>query len=228
MRKTRSFVLTLLLTAALLTAEIILVKSTSGEQPQGEAVYAASKIIAGTLVTSDMLKVKKISLSAIHKYSLSDANEAAGKVACADIEQDEMILSTRLTEQSSPEIIRLLGENSRLISVGFEADHANAWQLETGVFVDIIYIPDNAEVQMPGSTEYFEQVLPDQTKRYENIRIAGVVDAQGKIIKGGDRDSDASDSGSVPKYVVLEVEKGLDDEIALAKMSGTLELSVRR
>lgn len=228
MSKIRTFVLTLLLAAVLLAAEIILVKNTSGNEPQGEAVYAVSKINAGTVITSEMLIVRKIGLSAMHKYSLRDTAEATGKIAYTDIEQDEMVLSTRLTEEIIPEIIRLLGENSRLISVEFEADHANAWQLETGGFVDIIYIPDKVSTQMSGSTQYFTQFLTEQTKRYENIRIAGLVDAQGKIIRGGDKDTGTSDSKPVPRYVILEVVKGMDEEIALAKISGILELSVRK
>lgn len=225
MRKIKTFILTLLLTAVLLFAEIMLVKNVSGDQPQGEAVYAVSKINEGSVITPEMLIVKEISLSALNKHSLTDPGEAVGKIAFADIEKDEMILSTRLAEQKSPEIIRLLGERSRLISIEFETDHANAWQLETDGYVDIIFIPQ-ALAQMSGSAQYLGQFPAEQARRYENIRIAGLVDAQGKIIKGGEKDSTSSDNKPAPRYVILEVVKGMDEEIALAKVSGILELSV--
>jgi Flp pilus assembly protein CpaB len=221
MLKPKYIIPALILAAVLLVAEIMIIRSAVEYEPKVEAVYAAEKIAKGTIITENMLKTRSIDMNVTHRLSFRKTGDVIGKAARMDIEQDEMLLSSKVEEPGNINAIPVLNPEARLFSVELKGDQANGWQLKTGDHVDIIFIPQRTEWR---SAENLNgEIKPERpqgsTVRLENVRIAALVDDSGNVI-------DDVGKGDSPKYIIFEVEKGRDEFLAYAKANGRLELSV--
>jgi len=226
MAKFKTISITLLLAVILLVAEIIIVRKATDYEPQIEMVFADCKIPEGTAITDQMLTKKSVAASSRHKYSILKTELAVGKIANTDIEQGEMVLSTKLADVKKQDIEILLGDDGRLIAVELDAEQANAWRLESGSYVDLLYIPTKLLSPTLINSESSTKFDPAINYRFENIRIAALVDTKGRLIKGGD-DEQAYDTQELPRYILFEVPLGTDEEIALAEVAGKLEVLAR-
>ncbi len=226
MAKFKTISITLLLAVILLIVEIIIVRKATAYEPQIGMVFADCKIPEGTAITAQMLTIKSAASSSRHKYSLLNTTLAVGKIANTDIEQGEMVLSTKLADVKKQDIEILLGEDGRLIAVELDAEQANAWRLDSGSYVDLIYIPSkllsSSLIESEGSMKFD----PAKNYRFENIRIAALVDTKGRLVKGGD-DEQADNTQELPRYILFEVPLGTDEELAMAEVAGKLEVLAR-
>ena len=122
----------------------------------------------------------------------------------------------------------------------FKGDQANGWQLIDGQYVDIIFIPNynnrEKQLQADGVQEASETaslssdaavsaangksviLIPEQVKVLKNIRIAGLIDENGKL-------ADVSNTKGTPRYISFEVTAEQATFLAYAKRNGQLELS---
>lgn len=226
MAKFKTILITLLIAVILLTAEVCIIRKATDYEPQLEMVFAGIRIPEGTAITAQMLVKKTAAASSRHRYSVLKPELAVGKIANMDIEQGEMILSTKLADEKKPLIEIMLGDDGRLMAVELDAEQANAWQLESGQYVDLVYIP--AKMSSPDliDNDTPSGFDPANTYRFENIRIAALVDMQGQQVKGGDSGK-AGDTEELPRYVIFEVPLGTDEALALAEFAGKLEVSAR-
>lgn len=195
-----------ILVVILVVAEIIIIKSASNYEPQSEIVFARVRIPDGTEITADMLEVKKIGTSLVHRLSMKKIQDIAGKRAGTDIEAGEMLLSAKL-DYGGMESIKVRDKNKRLYSVEFKGDQANGWRMVADQYVDVIFVPDKKEQNYGG------------LQKLSNIRIAALIDENGKIVENKDR-------AALPKYVSFEVTDEQVDFLAYAKSNGRLELCV--
>ncbi|MGI6776688.1 MAG: Flp pilus assembly protein CpaB [Acetivibrionales bacterium] len=210
MRKFNLIIITSVLVVILLLIEILIIRTASDYQPKVNIVYAGVKIPQGTVIEQGMLVSKEVYANMAHPLSLRSIEGVLGKKAKMDIEEGEMVLEPKLTDRSGMQEVKLKDKNSRLFSVEFKADQANGWWLETGQYVDIIYVPGrNTDLAEPG---IFVQ-------RLNNIRVVALIDEKGNISKN-------SDQNVLPRYVCFEVSDEQDEFLAYAKNNGTLELSV--
>jgi Flp pilus assembly protein CpaB len=215
MKKINMVVLSFILLVILLVIEIAIVKSVSNYEPMVNAVYARISIPEGTVIRENMLEERRVAVSTVHKKSLSSANNAVGKKVMADIEEGEMLLTSRLMADSDMEDIKVENMNNRLFSVEFKGDQANGWWLKTGQRVDIIYVSDEKQ-----QGNAFMQ--PDNTsgiQKLSSVRIAALIDEKGRLLKNGERTS-------VPKYISFELTLSQCEFLAYAKGNGRLEISV--
>ena len=98
MLKLKYIIPALILAAVLMTAEILIIRSAAEYEPKAEAVYAAERIARGTIITGSMVKVKSIDMNATHRSAFGRTGDVIGKAARMDIEQDEMLLSSKVEE----------------------------------------------------------------------------------------------------------------------------------
>jgi len=217
MKRVNILILTMVLALIFLTVEIIIVKSVSKYEPEICIVFAIRKITAGETITEDMVEKRKIGISLAHSQSIKDTKEIIERKAKADIEKDEIILSSRITDSRYFEEITVKDKNSRLFAVEFKGDQANGWQLKEVQYVDIIFIPDEKNLASAIENETYEKE-GNRIQRIRNIRIAALIDDRGKMVK-------SPENMTIPKYISFEVVDGLDHFLAYAKGNGRLEIS---
>ncbi len=193
------------LTVALVITEIMIIRSVSRFEPEVEIMYAKTKIECDAVIDSGMIEMRKVGVNYLHRLSIRDARDAVGKSARLDIEQGEMILSSKLGEEDKK--IEVVDRNKRLFSVAFNGDQANGWQISPDQYVDIIFVPGDV---MKGG---------QQSRVLKNIRIAAVINENGRIYKG-------SDNTTAPKYISFELTEEQAGFLAGAKGEGRLELSI--
>jgi Flp pilus assembly protein CpaB len=231
MKKFNIILLTVILTVILLIVEVLIVKNISRYEPELTVIYAKSKIPENTVIQGETLQEKKVGISAAHKYSIKNARDIIGRRSKIDIEEGEMMLTSKLYEANELEEIKVMDKNSRLFSIEFKADQANGWQLRSGQYVDIIFIPNNNmrihSIKQSGNQNAahaggFEQMIHEVgggVQRIKDIRIAALIDDKGKLIKNSGRDT-------LPRYISFEVTNQQDEFLAFAKGNGRLEVSV--
>lgn len=218
MKRVNMLIPAIVLALVFLIVEIIIVKSISKYEPETSVVFAIRKITAGEVITENVLEKRKISLNLVHSQSIKNANEIIGKRAKTDIEEDEIILSSRIADNKYFDEIIVKDKNSRLFTVEFRGDQVNGWQLREGQFVDIIFIPDGKNAMPVIENETWEKE-GNTIQRIRNVRIAALIDDKGKLVKN-------SENSTIPKYISFEVDDVLDQFLAYAKGNGRLEVSV--
>ncbi len=218
MKRVNMIILTIILALVFLTVEIIIVKSVSKYEPEISVVFAVRKIKEGETITEDLLEKRKINISQVHSQSIKDTEEIIGKKAKADIEKNEIILSSRVTNNRNFEEIIVNDKNSRLFTVEFKGDQVNGWQLREGQYVDIIFISDENNTIPVIENETWEKG-GNRIQRIRNVRVAALIDDKGKLVK-------SPENTTIPKYISFEAYDGLDEFLAYAKGNGRLEVSV--
>lgn len=211
-----AFLIVLLLVAV----EMTIITNATGYEAKENVVFARVRIDKNTIITGDMLELREIGSGTVHPDALKSNAEAVSKRAGMDIEAGEMLLDAKLSSGESG-IIEAEDKSKRLFSVEFEVDQANGWQLSDDQFVDIIYVPNHNEQQnkLPvanGAASVSQDAIG--VKILENIRIAGLINEEGKLV-------DILDSKEAPRYVSFEVSAEQAAFLAYAKSNGKLELS---
>jgi Flp pilus assembly protein CpaB len=230
MRRFGSILAVFMLVILLVVTEIVIIRSASKYEPQVKVVFAKTGISERTVITPDMLELRAVDLSFVHRMSLRNISDAVSKRAGTDIEAGEMLLSGRL-EAGDMEAIEVKDLNKKLFSVEFKGDQANGWWLMTDQTVDIIYVPDEnpaagspdaARAEGNGLHAAAPDGIPgvgDKVRILKNIRIAALIDESGRLLKNAER-------ATLPRYVSFEVTDGQAGLLAYAKSHGRLELSV--
>lgn len=251
-KKVNLVLITAVLVIVLLALEIFIVKSASRYEPEVGIVFSKVKILEGTQVKAEMLQEKRVNLGLVHKQALRSLKDAEGKMARTDIEEGEMLLSGRLAGQDEMERIKVSDPKNRLFTVEFKGDQANGWWLETGQYVDIIYVANEKQLLLPSSqTKEIQDGNPRQKKRETQVDAYIAKDLENPSGSGDIYDADRKrrlkrlrniriaalidDKGKLlkdtgrtgtPKYVSFEVDGSQDEFLAYAKTNGRLELSV--
>lgn len=231
MRRPFFVLLIVLLIIILMAAEIYIIKSASDFEPKVDAVYAKIQIPAGTVITQDMVQVKSVAVSAAHRQSPGKAGDVVGKTARYPIEQDEIILFSKIGDIGEKDEIKLEMKSNRLFSLEFKPDQANGWQIAEGGRVDLIFVSNetkktlgadavntlsDAAGQREGCPEEFHDA--SEVVVIKGVRIAALVDERGKRIK--DRGKDPA-----PRYVCFEVTPRQAEFLAYAKGNGRVEMA---
>lgn len=215
---------TIILIIALCIAEIIFIRVVSDYEPKISIVFAKVKIDEDTIVSEDMVGLKTVNIGDAHKYAIKSVNEIIGKRTVTAIEENEMILSTRLNSSGDLEDIKVTNKENRLFSIEFKPDQVNAWWLLIGQSVDVIYIPNNLAAQKSLNGKLESEVtmnnIDEYSKVISNLRVAAIVDDRFKQLKNDSRES------NTPKYVVLEVSPKQAQYLAYCKAYGKLEAAV--
>jgi Flp pilus assembly protein CpaB len=210
----------LVIVALLVTAETAIITSASGYDKKEEVVFTNANIPGNTLITADMLEIRKTGGSSVHPDAVKNAGEALGKRTSTDLVKGEMLLKARLSSDSR-KIAKAEDKNNRLFSVELKTDQANAWQFSDRQFVDIIYVPNQGEKgEQTPRAEGVTDAAPVSSgiRIMKNVRVAGLVDEDGRLL-------DSSDSKKTPRYVSFEVTQEQAIFLAYAKSNGRLELS---
>mgnify|MGYP003938824969 CR=1 FL=1 len=211
-----AFVIIVLLVAI----EMKIISNASGYETREKVVVAARDISEDAVITAEMLEIREIGSSAVHRDAVRRIEDAVGMRAADPIYGGEMLLKGRLAQEEDDKV-KVLAKSNRLFCLEPGWDQANAWQLEKDQHVDVIFVPNHMsqDSACPEATGVIS-VNPSQTgmKMMKNIRIAGLVDEDGMVIKSGD-------NGKTPRYIVLEVTQDQAVFLAYAKSNGRIELS---
>lgn len=223
MNKKGIWLLGIVVYIALITVAAIYIKMVSNYEPEVELVFTKVKIPEKTIITQDMLRTKKVRVSEAHRLSIRQLGDVAGKKAIIDIEEGEMLLSTKIADPNLMEDIQLKNKNNRLFTVEFKPDQANGWWLKTDQLVDIIFVPNPIQsVRVPSTSSQDALISAGYDKgsltRLSNIRIAALIDDNGTLLDNNKR-------ASQPKYISFEVTAEQDMFLAWAKSNGRIELA---
>ena len=204
----------------LVAIEMKIISNASGYETREKVVVAARDIGEGTVIAAVMLEVREISSSAVHRDAVRRIEDAVGMRAADPIYNGEMLLRGRLTQEEDDKV-KVLNRSNRLFCLAPGWDQANAWQLEKDQHVDIIFVPNHLDQgkACPEASGVIS-VNPPQAgiKMMKNIRIAGLVDEDGKTVND-------SGAGTTPKYVIFEVTQDQAVFLAYAKSNGRIEIS---
>ena len=212
--RTKMIVFTVILSIALLAAQVYVIKKAADYEPKFDAVFAKVFIPSGTQITKDMLEIRKTGM--FHPKAYKSVNELNGKFAASDIESGEMVISSRITDTVKEKKVNLKNPDNVLYTIEFKPDQANGFLIKPDSLVHLIFVPDSNRYQKPDESY---DVLNDVIL-FENVRIAAVIDDKLKLY------SDAADTASSnPKYVSFELSKEQFKIIARAKSLGRLELA---
>lgn len=210
MKRIKMLAAAVLVTVLLMGVEIYIIRAATSYEPTTEVVFAKMKIPENTVVTVDMLELRKVELGMVHKLSVRSLEELDGKRTAVDIESGEMVLSSKVGSSDEMEKIRVEDKNKRLFSVEFKGDQANGWWLLTDQNVDILFVPS----EDGNSVNSWSGI-----KKLKNIRVAALIDDRGKLLKNNER-------STLPRYISFEVTDEQASFLAYAKSRGRLELSV--
>ncbi len=225
MRRFGTVLAAFLIVVVLVIVEVAVVKGASNYEPVSEVVFAKVSIPEKCEITAEMLEVKKVSSGLVHRLSLKNIGDVEGKRASMNIEAGEMVLSGKLGYEGM-EKIEVKDKNKRLYSVEFKGDQANGWWLITDQNVDILFVP-NENTQRSSAPGKDDPALMgtataaggNGVQKLRNIRIAALIDENGKRLQDKDRNS-------LPKYISFEVTDRQADFLAYAKSNGRLEICV--
>ena len=226
MRRFGTVIAAFLIVIILVIIEVVIIKGASNYEPVSEVVFARVRIPEKCEITAEMLEVKKIGIGLVHPLSLRDIRDAAGKRASMEIEAGEMMLAGKLGYEGM-ERIEVKDRNKRLYSVEFKGDQANGWWLMTDQNVYILFVPDKNAQTSAGAENNDSadiEVAPgiiggNKVQKLRNIRIAALIDDNGKLLKNKDRTT-------LPRYVSFEVTDQQAEYLAYAKSNGRLEICV--
>lgn len=106
-----------------------------------EIVVAKEKISKNERIASGKLELMMVPEKALHANSLKSLAEAEGKLANADIEKGEAVLTHRLGTETSEEmyVSRKVKEGYRAVSVGVNLNQSAANLIEPEDEVDILF-----------------------------------------------------------------------------------------
>ena len=106
-----------------------------------EIVVAKEKIRKNEQITAQKLEMTMVPEKALHANSIKNLAEAEGKLANADIEQGEAVLSHRLGTETTEEIYvsRKVREGYRAVSVGVNLNQSASNLIEPEDEVDILF-----------------------------------------------------------------------------------------
>lgn len=106
-----------------------------------EIVVAKEKIMKNEQITSNKLETAMVPEKALHDNSIKNFEDVEGKLANADIEQGEPILSHRLGTETTEHIYvsRKVRDGYRAVSVGVNLNQSTANLIEPEDEVDIMF-----------------------------------------------------------------------------------------
>ncbi|NLK86258.1 MAG: hypothetical protein GX279_02030 [Clostridiaceae bacterium] len=210
----------LVIVILLVAVEMMIISNVSGYEVREKAVFAARDIDENAVITGEMLEIREIGADAVHRDAVRSIDEAVGLTAANFIYKGEQLLKGRLTDEPAS-AVEALDKSNRLFSLEPKSDQASAWQLVKDQYVDLIYVPnhgqqDNTPPEAAGVVGV--PPLDNGVKLLKRIRIAGLVDENGRLAEG-----DVSEK--LPKFILLEVTEEQAVFLAYAKSNGKLELS---
>jgi len=221
--------LNIILIIIFMIVEIVIIKAGTQYEPVTEAVFAAKDIKEKTVITEDMLEVKKININLVNKNTIKNKKDILNKKAAYDIVKGEMILSNKVRAKEDIYNINI-DSNKRIFCLELKPDQASGWMIKAGQTVDIIYIPNNLTEkdlsQIPDPLTHAKSESNDEGKYYysngmvkklPDIKIVALIDDKGKLVENSNT--------TIPKYICLEVTQSQDEFLAYCKSNGRLELS---
>ena len=198
--------------AILIIIEIVMIRSASGTGTSIDALFAKQDISVNSLLTAEMLEVRKVDSKALASSALKSPEEAVGKRTAGAIAAGQIIYSGSLNGDPG-NASQFESPDNRLFSLELKGDAANGWWIGGDQRIDVIFIP--------GSDKAVDKTgVSGLGEKLENIRVAAVLDEKGNRIGDAAREA-------IPKYICLEVTPEQSMFLAFAKTNGKIELAVR-
>lgn len=224
MNKIKFLSLTLVITVFLLIIEAVVIKNAIGYENKKPVIVAKSIIEEGTTITKEMLKVVEFNAKDMHSNYISSFEGAVGKKPQQTIKEGDLVLLSSV-DSTQDDFAHTTKEDARYFCLEFKGDQANGWWIKEGQLVDIIFIPNFKSLE-PEEQEAQKNALKASgiikgggVWRLGKIKIAAIIDENGKIIKN------SRERMLLPKFISFEVTPEQDTFLAYAKGAGRLEIS---
>jgi pilus assembly protein CpaB len=204
-----------LLTTYFLYGFLVSVEKKTIEGSREEIVVAACDIAPQTLLTREMLTIKKVPMDYIHPQALQKMEEAVGCISLTSVVNGEQVLKSKLATPGEVKngLAYLVPVGKRAISIAVDEVSGVAGLLKPGDHVDVAAImsfPDGI-----GGEELSSLIV------LQNIPILAV----GK--KMSDKNSKMETDSNAKKTITLAVTIQEAQSLLLAGQKGSLRLLLR-
>lgn len=170
-------------------------------------VCAKTDIPAGTKITGDMLKVKKMGRLNLPSNITGDADKVVGAYADTEIQPDDIVTGGKLSGHAPADTLQ---DGQMLYSVTTKnlADSVSG-KLQSGDIVQVkVPTQNTGNNAVPGSDS-------DELKALQYVRVEGVTASNGQSVGNGNPSSSSSTTGSnQPATVTLVVNEQQVDALA--------------
>lgn len=191
------------------------VEKSATEAKTEEIVVAACNVPAKTLLTREMLVLKKVPVEGIHAQALRKTEEAVGSITLTSLVESEQLLKSKLTSKDNAKngLAYIIPPDKRAMSIPIDEVSGVANLLEPGDNVDVAAVLGLVD-STGKETTYSLIVLQD-------IQILAI----GKKL---DEKNNSKESGQQEqKTVTLAVTVEEAQSLFMANQKGTLRLLLR-
>lgn len=109
---------------------------------RGAVVVAVAKIPQNTLITQDMVALKKLSEESINPLAVHDLSQVVGRISNVAIEADEQVLSSKLNEQGTDKngLAYSIPKGRRAVTIAVDDITGVAGNIQKSNRVDILAV----------------------------------------------------------------------------------------
>ncbi len=196
----------------------IIANVQNGDGKKQEIIIAEKEIPAMTVITSDMLTTKEVSLDAVDANNILDKEQAIGMVANTKILANEPILKQKLTstDNSVLGIAPTIKDGMRAVSIVVDIGSGLSGLLRTGNFVDVVAtfesMPDTSNIQNSISFSNGKSLIIAQNAK---------VIALGQLIDADKQAQQANTSEKQEVYGTVTVEVTPEQAMSISLVEST-------
>ena len=212
-KKIRLIMINAAILVVLLVVEVIFIRTTTGSGATKAVVFAKADIGANTVITEEMLEVRKVDSKLAGAYCISDITYIKGSRASHDMAAGEMVYAGSVSKGMPSNSIKFTDPANRLFALELKGDAANGWWVDAEQKADVIFVPGNEKAISRVSSQ------GGISEKIEDVRIAAILDEKGNPMSYSER-------ASPPRYVCLEVTPEQAEFLAYAKINGKIELAI--
>lgn len=208
------FILVLCIIFGLLTSYLIYDYLTKAERSMsniqyGQVIVTAVNVPAKTMLTNEMLTVKKVPLEYIHPQTIQKKEEAVGTITVTPLVQGEYVLHGRIAQRNDAKngLAYIVPAGKRAVTVAVDQVSGVAGLLKPGDHVDVA-----ATVNIPDG----QREIPFSLVVLQDIQILAV-----------DRNLEDKEIPPENKTVTLAVTVEQSRPLILASQKGNIRLLLR-
>lgn len=205
-------VFTLLLTLILFWCSVYYQNKLNDKEVRQQFYVASKSIDKGKKIEESDLSIITTSFSLNANY-VSDKSKLIGKYATTAFESGEFLIPSRLSDSKQLEEVL---ENERIITLPLKPEAAVAWQIEIGDDVEIVYTPNNTNVENISNLKTVESY---KHKKFNVVIVDYYNDALVSV--------NSSQFTGIPAFITIKAKTSDADFIANSRDLGRFDLIVK-
>ncbi|MFZ5754764.1 MAG: Flp pilus assembly protein CpaB [Bacillota bacterium] len=203
-----------LLTSYLIYDYLTKVEQSMTNMQYGEVVVAAGDVTGKTLLTAEMLEIKKMPVDYIHPQAARKKEEVTGSITLAPLTQGEQVLKKKIAKQSDMKngLAYIVPVGKRALTLAVDEVSGIAGLIKPGDHVDVV-----ATVNIPDPSGLKE--TPHSLVVLQDLQVLAV----GRTLDDKGDGKSTVENKTVTVAVTVEQSRPL----VLASQKGTIRLMLR-